>query len=508
MERASMLKILLVDDEREEREGIEFLIRKYKYPLSVAQAQNGVKALEYMEHNHVDILFSDVKMPQMNGLELAKLVNKRYPQTKIIIFSAYGEFAYAKQALEANAVNYLLKPIEVEEFCQVMEELIASILEEQSQREERRQEEMQLLQNILYKMLTGAVVQSAEKERAEAELFSANVGCRLVHIEFMNHFFLQYEEMFLNFAAMYLGDRTEYMNLFPDEACVIVREKKYLDRKTLAEQLLKLSRDVEKFTSEGMLVTVGRPCHNIEEFQQEAEEIEAIQRELFGFGELIVWTEDGRNPKYYSTDVETIRKQLMMAVDTNQAALIRKFTDQLVEVIMASNMVSKIYVQNIFYTVIQAMYDKNPNICHEKILNASDIMFYAKNPREMVSFFRESIDEMLSAIEVRQEDESGIIQKIKNLVEKDYMYDISLNDVAEKVNLAPAYVSYIFKKETGKTLIKYITEIKMEKAGRLLEEGNLKIVQIARACGYENQSYFNRTFKNYFGLTPKQFKER
>lgn len=503
-----MLKILLVDDEREEREGIEFLIKKYKYPLSVAQAPNGVKALEYMEHNSVDILFSDVKMPQMDGLELARLVNKRYPQTKIIIFSAYGEFAYAKQALEANAVNYLLKPIEVDEFCRVMEELLASIQEEQSQREERRQEETQILQNIFYKILTGAVVQSGEKERAEAELFGPGAGCRLVHLEFMNNFFLQYEEMFLNFVSMYLGERTEYMNLFPDEACLMVREKKYTERDTLEAQLRKLSRDVGTFTSEGMLITVGRLCQDIDEFQQEAEEIQAIQRELFGFGELMVWTEDGRNPKYYSTDVETIRKQLLMAVDTNQAALIRKFADQLVEVIMANNMVSKIYVQNIFYTVIQAMYDKNPNIRHEKILSASDIMFHAKSPREMVSLFQKSIYEMLSTIEEKQEDDSGIIQKIKNLVEKEYMYDISLNDVAEKVNLAPAYVSYIFKKETGKTLIKYITEIKMEKAKRLLEEGNLKIVQIARACGYENQSYFNRTFKNYFGLTPRQFKER
>ena len=106
-----MLKILLVDDEREEREGIAYLIKKYGYPLAISEAQNGKKALEYMESHPVDILFTDVKMPMMNGLELAREVNKGYPDTKIIIFSAYGEFDYAKQALEANAVNYLLKPI-------------------------------------------------------------------------------------------------------------------------------------------------------------------------------------------------------------------------------------------------------------------------------------------------------------------------------------------------------------------------------------------------------------
>ena len=88
------------------------------------------------------------------------------------------------------------------------------------------------------------------------------------------------------------------------------------------------------------------------------------------------------------------------------------------------------------------------------------------------------------------------------------MKDISLNDVAERVNLAPAYVSYIFKKETGQTLVKYITDIKMQKAKMLLEDMDMKIIQVARSLGYENQSYFNRLFKNYYGVTPGQYREK
>lgn len=168
---------------------------------------------------------------------------------------------------------------------------------------------------------------------------------------------------------------------------------------------------------------------------------------------------------------------------------------------------SKLYVQNVFYTVLQALYDKNPSIRHEQILYSSDILFRSKNAKEMLALFQKKIYAMLEVIEEEAQDDSGVIQRIKNLVEKEYMHDVSLNYVAEKVNLAPAYVSYIFKRETGQTLIKYITEIKMEKAKMLLEEGVLKVGQVARACGYENQSYFNRAFKNYYGLTPKQFRE-
>jgi len=79
------MKILLVDDEREEREGISWLIKKYKYPLEIVQAANGKEALQCIEKYKIDILFTDVKMPVMNGLELAKEVYKRWPEIKIHI---------------------------------------------------------------------------------------------------------------------------------------------------------------------------------------------------------------------------------------------------------------------------------------------------------------------------------------------------------------------------------------------------------------------------------------
>jgi two-component system response regulator YesN len=105
-----MYKILIVDDESIEREGISFLIEKYKLPLEVAQATNGKTALEYMRTHPIDILLTDVKMPQMDGLELARHTFEKYPDVRILVFSAYGEFEFAKKAMAAQAVSYLLKP--------------------------------------------------------------------------------------------------------------------------------------------------------------------------------------------------------------------------------------------------------------------------------------------------------------------------------------------------------------------------------------------------------------
>ncbi len=503
-----MLRILLVDDEREEREGIEYLIRKYQYPLMVAQAPNGAKALEYLEHQAVDILFTDVKMPVMDGLELAKQVNRRFPQIRIIIFSAYGEFDYAKRALEANAVNYLLKPIEVEEFRDVMEKLLADIRRTKEQQEVREQENLQSTQNAFYRILTGAHLTETEHGRIHNHLFSGNGECRLVHVECTDRFFEKWEELFLNFVKMYLGGQTEYINLYPNEACLLIREKRLLDKTYLKEQLVKMARDAASYTKTDLTVIVGKCISSTEELERETRTIYEIQREVFGFGNQIIWTEGTLASEHYSSDVEAMRKQLILAIEAGHAELIRKCSRELADAIVRSGKVSKIYVQNIFYTVFQTMYDKNPDIRYERILNSSDEMFYANSAKSIIDFFLQNIDEMLDGLVEREQDDSADIQKIKRLVEKEYMEDINLGYVAKQVHLAPAYVSYIFKKETGQTLIKYITEVRMEKARILLEEDELKIVQIAKACGYENQSYFNRAFKNYFGVTPKQFKER
>lgn len=500
-----MINILLVDDEREEREGIAYLIQKYRYPFAISQAANGKKALEYIEKNPVDILFTDVKMPIMNGLELARIVNQCFPEIKIIIFSAYGEFDYAKQALEANAVNYLLKPIEVEEFCQVMEQMLERIQTEKEQREEQLQQGWQNRQNVFYRLLTGASIHRSEREEMGQYLFGGKSACRLVHVELEDNFFERWEELFLNLVKMYLGNRTEYIPLFSNEACLLIREKEYLDRELLKKQLQKLMRDVSIYTKHEAVAIVSKCMEDMNGFEQEAEGILEIQREVFGFGEEILWTEKETVQEHYSSNIEAVRRQLLLAIDAGHVELIETYADLLVKTVAASSKISKIYVQNLFYTVFQAFYDKNPDIRHERILNSSDSMFYAKSARSMVEYFRNSIHEMLDSMKDKPQDDSAEIQKIKNLVEKEYMRDITLGYVAEKVHLAPAYVSYIFKKETGQTLIKYITEVRMEKARMLLEQGELKIVQIARACGYENQSYFNRAFKNYFGVTPKQF---
>lgn len=109
--------------------------------------------------------------------------------------------------------------------------------------------------------------------------------------------------------------------------------------------------------------------------------------------------------------------------------------------------------------------------------------------------------------EPQTEDSSAIIRQVQKIVDAEYGEPLSLEYIAEKVYITPSYLSYIFKQMTGQNLIKYITDLRMYKARRMVADSNLKISQIAKNCGYDNPSYFNKLFKNYFGVTPRQYRE-
>ena len=102
-----MITILIVDDEKLERRGIRFLLKREEGEFQILEATNGKDALGVLESNHVDILFSDVKMPYMNGLELTKAVREDHPDMEIVIFSGYNDFSYAREALRYGVVDYV-----------------------------------------------------------------------------------------------------------------------------------------------------------------------------------------------------------------------------------------------------------------------------------------------------------------------------------------------------------------------------------------------------------------
>ena len=269
------MRILLVDDEREEREGISFLIEKFHYPLEIFQASSGKEAFDILEKNKIDILFTDVKMPVMSGLELAKRVREKDKDIKIIIFSAYAEFEYAKQAIEMNALRYLLKPIEIDEFKILMDELISSL-------EKTRQ---MSTRDLLFKVFTGVKLEKESQEMLEKEVFlnSAN-GYRFINIEFVNNYFEENEQYFFEIIKRYLGQKIEYIPLYPNEACIILMDNEINKSKKLAENIKRMSEAMHRCVKDEWILFISPPVFQMVDFVKYCEKMDVQKSELFGYG--------------------------------------------------------------------------------------------------------------------------------------------------------------------------------------------------------------------------------
>lgn len=506
------MKILLVDDEKTEREGIRFLINEFNIPLLIEEAQNGKVAYEYIQKNNdIDILLTDVKMPYMDGLELAKKVNEMNPDIVIIIFSAYSEFDYAKRACEANAVNYLLKPIEIDEFKTVMSRVLdicEKKKEQKSQREYLRNSDKKLW---LYRLLNSkdSMNEIIITLKNQYGINLENKYIRFVSIETRNNYFEQNEDYFENILKQCLIQNFETINLYPNLSYIMIYSNENIDDEKIERSLRKIYTKLTENEKEMFSFIVGSKFYGLNHFQDSLQELDNMMKSTFSYFSGIIYTS-----KTNLKDIGAIEEQLQI-----KESVLRSIEDKNMIAVKEQLLVylkrlenekaaSAFYVKYLMVDIIKAIYNAY-GIYNEAIIleTANDIM----NSNDLQKFgtvLSNIIEGVVRTNEENIPDGSAAVAEIKKVIKNEYMNDIGLEDIAEKVCLTPAYVSFIFKKETGNNLVKYLTDYRMKKARDLLENSNMKIIDVGKACGYQNQSYFNKLFKNYYGMTPKQFREQ
>ncbi|MEG0688887.1 MAG: AraC family transcriptional regulator, partial [Hungatella sp.] len=268
-------------------------------------------------------------------------------------------------------------------------------------------------------------------------------------------------------------------------------------------------RDVRLLLHTDLSVVVSREFKTPEDMMQQVEDVNIIRRDFYGRGEEIIYlSEIVLNSEYYEVEVERIKKLMLDAIQNKEEALIILYADRLVETMGHGHVVSRIYVHHVFYDILLSFYEQYRVHDKTRLFEIVDLLLSYKSSDQILDKLKHVLNEVLKKPSNAIEDTHTIAEKIQNIIHDEYGTDLSLDELAGRVNLAPAYVSYLFKKETGNTIVKYITDYRMEKARQWLDDRELKIVQVGKTCGYENQPYFNRLFKNYHGVTPRQYRDK
>ncbi len=169
---------------------------------------------------------------------------------------------------------------------------------------------------------------------------------------------------------------------------------------------------------------------------------------------------------------------------------------------------SQLYIKFIFANLLKDCYDELPQKT-EHDLNVEIEKLYHMNEFSKVM---QIVEEAVSLLERQcRNGKSSIhpeIEAVKQYIYQNYEKELGVELLAEKVYMAPAYLSTLFKKETGQKLSNFIKTVRMERAKELLEETHRKIVDISTAVGYANVSYFCQSFREYFGVSPQKFRSK
>ncbi len=500
-----MMNILIADDEKIEREGIRYLLSLEKGERRIFEAANGKQAMQILRTENIDMILTDIKMPVMDGLELARRAKELFPEIRIVIFSGYNDFTFAQEAIRYGVTDYILKPVDPDNFHEIIEKAEKNMRERQAEenREIRRQNFLQqyFLQNYLY----SGKKEILEKAGEFVDLDKWNGWHCAILIETDTAFFDTAEENFPGELQKELRRVFFYLNLNERQSLLLFQDV-YCDYLLVANHLytfLKRNYMVRIYLS------VSRKFDGCECLPEILGQLEQQMEEKFYHPEKHIFSCEEEELKMAAGEVQDSQLMQMISEDIS-----RKDTEQLwkhfeclKEKYSSNTQFSAMYIKFVFSNVIQELFQENQFADEHRLEQEIDRLYSCGNIMDILKVTEDNIREYEKFLERSMSESRNEVAAVKNYIYQHYGEDLNLEMLAEKVYLSSGYLSFIFKKETGMNLNRFIKVFRMEKAGEFLHDTNMKVAQISEKVGFANVSYFCRSFREYYGCSPESYRK-
>lgn len=500
-----MMNILIADDEKIEREGIRYLLSLEKGERRIFEAANGKQAMQILRTENIDMILTDIKMPVMDGLELARRAKELFPEIRIVIFSGYNDFTFAQEAIRYGVTDYILKPVDPDNFHEIIEKAEKNIRERQAEenREIRRQNFLQqyFLQNYLY----SGKKEILEKAGEFVDLDKWNGWHCAILIETDTAFFDTAEENFPGELQKELRRVFFYLNLNERQSLLLFQDV-YCDYLLVANHLytfLKRNYMVRIYLS------VSRKFDGCECLPEILGQLEQQMEEKFYHPEKHIFSCEEEELKMAAGEVQDSQLMQMISEDIS-----RKDTEQLwkhfeclKEKYSSNTQFSAMYIKFVFSNVIQELFQENQFADEHRLEQEIDRLYSCGNIMDILKVTEDNIREYEKFLERSMSESRNEVAAVKNYIYQHYGEELNLEMLAEKVYLSSGYLSFIFKKETGMNLNRFIKVFRMEKAGEFLHDTNMKVAQISEKVGFANVSYFCRSFREYYGCSPESYRK-
>lgn len=500
-----MIRTLIVDDEKLEREGIKYLLSQEEGERKIFEASNGREALNILREEEIDLLLTDIKMPHMDGLELTSRAKEQNPELPVVIFSGYSDFSFAQKAMRYGVTEYVLKPVDPDEFHKIIGRAEAMISRGKEKKEQEKQGQDFLQQYFLENYLYTGSQEILEKARKIVDVNQWEEWRCAIMIEADASFFDKVEEDFSKVLQKAVCRNFFYANLNSRQSVLFFKDV-YCDYQLVANHIYTfLKRDYR----ERFYLAVSRKFEGSKCLPEIMEQLEQQMEEKFYHPEKHIYTNEEEHLKLAVGEVQDSHLMQMISEDISRkdTELLRKHFVMLKEKYMDSTQYSAMYIKFVFSNVIQELFQENQFSGERRLEKEIDRLYNCRNIMEILFVTEENIREYEKFLERSMSESRNEVAAVKNYIYQHYEEDLNLETLAEKVYLSSGYLSFIFKKETGMNLNRYIRVFRMEKAGELLKNTNMKVAQISEKVGFSNVSYFCRSFREFYGRSPESYRK-
>lgn len=523
--------VLLVDDEEEV---IQIIIKKLDWESLgfrvVGYAHNGVEALEIAEEQQPDVVMTDIKMPYMDGLTLSRRLKELYRDVKIIIFSGFDEFEYAKEAIKIEVEEYLLKPVNAAELSEVFRRIRGNLDREMDERrnigklQEYYLESLPLLQENFYiSLMEGRIpLDQIEKYRVnyQIKLNGPYYIVTILHVSTtdpdnaMDPFLLTVsvkklaEEQLKNrwdcCIFTYLGDTVLISQLSRDQ-----------DVAGYTDSMDEFCRMAKRICGARVTAGIGPVCSRISELPRSYQGARSAvsYRVLYGNTRAINIAEiDPHEEDDEAWEDQTIR-QILKKIRMGGWEELEQILSESMRRFMGYG--TSIHKYRVFIMKLIAelsRYCANNKIPMEKVFGADSDGYtrgmQAESPEELWDWLTGICGRLQKiAMKERQDTTTSFVSKAVEYIKKRYSdQNITMEMVCRELGVSAAYFSTVFKKETGKTFTGYLTDYRMEQAVELLIATQDKTYIIAEKVGYADPNYFSYVFKKQYGMSPTRYR--
>ena len=543
-----MLKIFLAEDEVVVRETIKRMIpwEELGFEL-VGEAADGEMALPLLLRQQPDLLITDIKMPFMDGLTLARLAKKEIPGLKVVILSGYDDFNYAKQAIGIGVEDYLLKPITKNALIERLSEIRSRYEHEKTQKEyyEKFQREMQAYEKNSSRDFFEALVDGS-MDMMEVYKRAEKLGLDIVAEAYNVLIFT------MNCDKDFSGQRDEYSsweaeslelleNFFAGHSSAMLFRSNIFSygvllkgqRETIEENTRACVDEIRKILSRQdgrreWFLAVGQSVERLSQIQKSYHTASRAFSQRYLYDENILYYDEMETMEHPGGQAETEDNAYLQKVDVNalNPAILQKFlsnglqeeTENFVKdyfyAIGQEPMESLVFrnyvILNVRFSVISFIKGLGCDTNEMESADTEEVLAESgKNMESAIAYAKKMISQ---AIEIRDQNSGNknrsILKTAVDFIDSHYMEeDISLNTVANVANVSSNHFSALFSQNMGQTFIEYLTTLRMNKAKELLRCTGMRSSEIAGEIGYKDAHYFSYLFKKTQGMTPSDYRK-